>query len=55
MLFMCIFQAIAQACYLTPPGQDFPPEVLNAGKGLSADSLKAKVDEFASILKTTYW
>ncbi|KAL7645070.1 UNVERIFIED_CONTAM: hypothetical protein RMT77_003448 [Armadillidium vulgare] len=49
-----VLQAIAQACYLTPPDQDFPPKVLNAGKGLSADSLKAKVDEFASILKTTY-
>ena len=49
-------QAIAQACYLTPPGQEeYPPEVLNAGKGQHADTTKAKVEEFALIVKTTYW
>lgn len=31
---------------MTPPGQSYPPEVLNAGK--------AKMDELALILKTTY-
>uniref|UniRef100_A0A6A7FQV1 DNA ligase n=2 Tax=Hirondellea gigas TaxID=1518452 RepID=A0A6A7FQV1_9CRUS len=49
-----VLQAIGQACYLTPPGQDYPPETLNAGKGHNSDSIKAKIDEFALIVKTTY-
>lgn len=49
-----VLQAIAQACFLTPPGQDYPPEVLDAGAGRSAEKVKAEVDEYALILKTTY-
>ncbi|XP_068233149.1 DNA ligase 1 [Palaemon carinicauda] len=49
-----VLQAIAQACYLTPPGQDYPPEILNAGKGMAPDKLKAQVDNYGLILKTTY-
>ncbi|KAF2361119.1 DNA ligase ATP-dependent [Trinorchestia longiramus] len=49
-----VLQALAQACYLTPPGQAHPAQVLNAGKGQSADTVKAKVEELALIIKTTY-
>ncbi|MCL4131771.1 UNVERIFIED_CONTAM: hypothetical protein GTU68_041944, partial [Idotea baltica] len=49
-----VLQAIGHSCFLTPPNQSFPPEILNAGKGLSADSLKAKSDEHAAIIKTVY-
>jgi len=34
---------------------DFPPAVLNAGQGMSAESLKSKMEEKALIVKTTYW
>ena len=34
---------------------EYPPEVLHAGKGVAADSLKKKMDEAALIIKTTYW
>ena len=34
---------------------DFPPEVLDAGKGLGADALKKKMEECALVIKTTYW
>ncbi|XP_064106612.1 DNA ligase 1-like [Macrobrachium nipponense] len=49
-----VLQAIAQACYLTPPGQDFPPEILNTGKGVAPDKLKAQFENYGLILKTTY-
>ncbi|KAA0189014.1 hypothetical protein HAZT_HAZT005170, partial [Hyalella azteca] len=49
-----VLQALAQACYLTPPGQEHPAKILNAGKGLSTESIKAKVEELALIIKTTY-
>jgi DNA ligase-1 len=48
-------QALALACTTTPPGQLYPPEVINAAKGMSQDGFKAQVDEGALILKTTYW
>lgn len=50
-----VLQALALACTMTPPNQSYPPEILNASKGLSTESFKAKVDEDALILKTTYW
>ena len=34
---------------------DYPPEVVDAGKGMSADSLKKKMEDHALIIKTTYW
>nr|XP_053651259.1 DNA ligase 1-like isoform X1 [Cherax quadricarinatus] len=49
-----VLQAVAQACFLTPPGQEYPPEVIDAGEGISADKLKAKIDNYGLILKTTY-
>jgi DNA ligase-1 len=54
--FICSdLQALALACATTPPGQPYPPEVINAAKGLSQDAFKAQVDEETLILKTTYW
>lgn len=34
-----VLQALAQACALTPPGQDYPPPVLNRAKGQSQRTL----------------
>ncbi|XP_073962847.1 DNA ligase 1 [Choristoneura fumiferana] len=45
-----VLQALAQAAAATPPGGG----VLDATKGLSAAEFKAKVDEQALIIKTTY-
>ncbi|XP_047117906.1 DNA ligase 1 isoform X2 [Schistocerca piceifrons] len=49
-----VLQALAQACVLTPPGQSFPPEVINAAKNMSSQTFKNCLDEEASIIKTTY-
>ncbi|KAK9503584.1 hypothetical protein O3M35_010113 [Rhynocoris fuscipes] len=49
-----VLQALAQACVMTPPCQQYPPEILNSSKGLSAEKFKTKLDEEALILKTTY-
>ncbi|KAL7302891.1 hypothetical protein TKK_0004120 [Trichogramma kaykai] len=49
-----VLQAIALACAMTPPEQKRPFEKLNASKGISSESFKAKYDELALILKTTY-
>ncbi|XP_030053548.1 DNA ligase 1 isoform X2 [Microcaecilia unicolor] len=49
-----VLSAIAQAVSLTPPGQEFPPEVVDAGKGRSPDSRKAWIEEQALILKQTF-
>nr|XP_033816238.1 DNA ligase 1 [Geotrypetes seraphini] len=49
-----VLSAIAQAVSLTPPGQGFPPEVVDAGKGMSPDSRKAWIEERALILKQTF-
>ncbi|CAN2387936.1 Okazaki fragment processing involved in mitotic DNA replication [Pristimantis euphronides] len=51
---LSVLSAIAQAVSLTPPGQSFPDAVLDASKGMSADSKKAFIDENAMILKQTY-
>ncbi|CAG9761469.1 unnamed protein product [Ceutorhynchus assimilis] len=47
-------QALALACTMTPPNQEYPPKELNASKGHSAESFKARADEMALILKTAY-
>ncbi|XP_075461332.1 DNA ligase 1 isoform X2 [Ascaphus truei] len=49
-----VLAAIAQAVCLTPPGQELPPAVLDAGKGMAADARKAWIDESAMILKQTF-
>ncbi|KAJ9576561.1 hypothetical protein L9F63_025544, partial [Diploptera punctata] len=49
-----VLQALAQACAMTPPNQTYPPEVVNATKGLSSDAFKSRIEEEALVLKTTY-
>ncbi|XP_077979976.1 DNA ligase 1-like [Glandiceps talaboti] len=49
-----VLVALGNAVALTPPTQSYPPEVLDAGKGLSSDALKKKLDDAALIIKTTY-
>jgi len=40
---------------MTPPPQDFPPEILNVAKKMSEEKFKKLYDENALIIKTTYW
>ncbi|XP_013868511.1 DNA ligase 1 [Austrofundulus limnaeus] len=49
-----VLSALSQAVCLTPPGQAFPPAVLDAGKGMSAESRRAWIEEKSLILKQTY-
>ncbi|CAG5128170.1 unnamed protein product, partial [Candidula unifasciata] len=49
-----VLTALGHAVFLTSPGQDFPPAQLDAGKGLSSDVLKKKLDEAAMMIKTAY-
>uniref|UniRef100_A0A670YSF5 DNA ligase n=1 Tax=Pseudonaja textilis TaxID=8673 RepID=A0A670YSF5_PSETE len=49
-----VLSALAQAVSLTPPGQKFPPDVLDAAKGKSADARKAWLDERALIVKQAF-
>ncbi|XP_071217045.1 DNA ligase 1 isoform X2 [Salvelinus alpinus] len=49
-----VLSALSQAVCLTPPGQDFPPAVVDAGKGMSAEKQKAWIEEKSLVLKQTY-
>ncbi|KAM8927715.1 DNA ligase 1 [Pelodytes ibericus] len=49
-----VLSSISQAVCLTPPRQEFPPAVLNAGKGMSSEARKTWIDEQAMILKQTF-
>uniref|UniRef100_A0A8C5SXY1 DNA ligase n=1 Tax=Laticauda laticaudata TaxID=8630 RepID=A0A8C5SXY1_LATLA len=49
-----VLSALAQAVSLTPPGQKFPPDVLDAAKGKSADARKTWLDERALIVKQAF-
>ncbi|XP_036375076.1 DNA ligase 1 [Megalops cyprinoides] len=49
-----VLAALSQAVCLTPPGQEFPPPVLDAGKSRSVESRKAWIEENTLILKQTY-
>uniref|UniRef100_A0AAQ5Y3M3 DNA ligase n=1 Tax=Amphiprion ocellaris TaxID=80972 RepID=A0AAQ5Y3M3_AMPOC len=40
-----VLSALSQAVCLTPPGQGFPPAVIDAGKGMSAESRRAWIEE----------
>ncbi|XP_075985103.1 DNA ligase 1 [Anticarsia gemmatalis] len=48
-----VLQALALATATTPPNPD-GVDVLDASKGLTPEKFKARVDEHASIIKTTY-
>ncbi|XP_052388293.1 DNA ligase 1 [Carassius gibelio] len=49
-----VLAALSQAVCLSQPGQGFPPAVLDAGKGMSAENKKVWLEEKALILKQTY-
>ncbi|XP_034039621.1 DNA ligase 1 [Thalassophryne amazonica] len=49
-----VLAALSQAVCLTPPGQDFPPAVTDAGKEKSTESKRAWMEEKSLILKQTY-
>ncbi|XP_024134862.1 DNA ligase 1 [Oryzias melastigma] len=49
-----VLSALSQAVCLTPPGQDFPPAVIDASKGMSAESRRAWIEEKSLLLKQTY-
>ncbi|XP_056912726.1 DNA ligase 1 isoform X2 [Takifugu flavidus] len=49
-----VLAALSQAVCLTPPGQGFPPAVLDAGKGMSPESRRSWMEEKSLILKQTY-
>ncbi|KAM9038474.1 DNA ligase 1 isoform 1-T2 [Sarcophilus harrisii] len=49
-----VLAALAQAVSLTPPGQEFPPAVVDAGKGKAAEARKSWLEEKGLILKQTF-
>ncbi|XP_076156354.1 DNA ligase 1 isoform X2 [Alosa pseudoharengus] len=49
-----VLAALSQAVCLTPPGQEFPPAVVDAGKKMSTESRKSWLEEKGLILKQTY-
>ncbi|KAI4885457.1 hypothetical protein NFI96_014405 [Prochilodus magdalenae] len=49
-----VLTALSQAVCLTPAGQEFPPNVIDAGKGMSTESRRTWLEEKGLILKQTY-
>ncbi|KAK5860365.1 hypothetical protein PBY51_021849 [Eleginops maclovinus] len=49
-----VLSALSQAVCLTPPGQGFPPTVIDAGRGMSTESRRAWIEAKSLILKQTY-
>uniref|UniRef100_A0A452G712 DNA ligase n=1 Tax=Capra hircus TaxID=9925 RepID=A0A452G712_CAPHI len=49
-----VLAALAQAVSLTPPGQECPPAVVDAGKGKTAEARKTWLEEQGMILKQTF-
>lgn len=49
-----VLSALSQAVCLTPPQQGSSPAVIDAGKGMSAESRRAWIEEKSLILKQTY-
>ncbi|XP_031241251.1 DNA ligase 1 isoform X3 [Mastomys coucha] len=49
-----VLAALAQAVSLTPPGQEFPTAVVDAGKGKTAEARKMWLEEQGMILKQTF-
>ncbi|XP_027715071.1 DNA ligase 1 isoform X2 [Vombatus ursinus] len=49
-----VLAALAQAVTLTPPGQEFPPAVVDAGAGKPAEARKTWLEEKGMILKQTF-
>uniref|UniRef100_A0A8C0X486 DNA ligase n=1 Tax=Castor canadensis TaxID=51338 RepID=A0A8C0X486_CASCN len=49
-----VLAALAQAVSLTPPGQEFPPAMVDAGKGKTAEVRKTWLEEQSMALKQTF-
>ncbi|XP_051693390.1 DNA ligase 1 isoform X2 [Oryctolagus cuniculus] len=49
-----VLTALTQAVSLTPPGQAFPPAVVDAGKGKTAEARKTWLEEQGMVLKQTF-
>uniref|UniRef100_A0A8B9YL89 DNA ligase n=1 Tax=Bos mutus grunniens TaxID=30521 RepID=A0A8B9YL89_BOSMU len=49
-----VLAALAQAVSLTPPSQECPPAVVDAGKGKTAEARKTWLEEQGMILKQTF-
>ncbi|XP_043282315.1 DNA ligase 1 [Venturia canescens] len=49
-----VLQALALACAMTPPEQEYPHEILDASSKMGSETFKQKYDEISLIVKTTY-
>ncbi|XP_035217523.1 DNA ligase 1-like [Stegodyphus dumicola] len=49
-----VLTAVARAATLTPPGQKYPPEIIDASHRKSPEKFKKTLEEQTLILKTTY-
>uniref|UniRef100_A0A8C9TTM9 DNA ligase n=1 Tax=Scleropages formosus TaxID=113540 RepID=A0A8C9TTM9_SCLFO len=49
-----VLAALAQAVCLTPPGQEFPLQVIDAGKSMSSETRRTWLEKKTLILKQTY-
>lgn len=54
-MFHYFSKALALACAMTPPEQEYPHQVLDASKKMGSETFKQKLDEIALLIKTTYW
>ena len=50
-----VLMALGHAMVLTPPCQEYPPPILDAGKDMNSEKLKKHMDEAALVIKTAYW
>ena len=50
-----VLQALAHACVMTPPCQEYPPEIRTAFKDATSDKFKEALEPKALKLKTAYW
>lgn len=49
-----VLQAIAQAVATTPPGQEYPPKIIDVSSKMSSETFKSRIEEDALVIKTTY-
>ncbi|ESO89148.1 hypothetical protein LOTGIDRAFT_183140 [Lottia gigantea] len=51
---LSVLAALGNAVYLSPPCQEYPPEIIDSSKGLSAEVAKKKMEQCGLIIKTAY-
>lgn len=49
-----VLTSLAHAVVLTPPGQTYPPEIMNSSKTMSGEALKAEMEQSVLTIKTAY-